>query len=129
MYMVRGQFGAQARYQSVDLASRIEGASPHRLVGILFDELIKALDTMALACRKGDFVQRGASQARALSVLHGLEGSLDFDQGGAIARGLAAIYSEARRLVLEAGRENDAARAIQAREMLHEIASAWEAIG
>ena len=36
MYMARQSYGAaRARYQKVDLASRIEAASPHRLVAIL----------------------------------------------------------------------------------------------
>ena len=50
MYAMRGQFGmAKARYQRVDVASRVEGATPHQLVAILYDELLKALDAMAAA--------------------------------------------------------------------------------
>lgn len=130
MLMRHGQFGAaRARYQSVDMSSRIEGASPHGLVAILFDELLKALDAMAAAVRRGDIAQRGTRQTRALSILHGLEGSLDFEKGGDIADGLAAIYREARRLTIAGGRDNDAEQVVQAREMLGEIASAWNQIG
>jgi flagellar protein FliS len=130
MYMARQSFGAaRARYQNVDLASRIEAASPHRLVAILLDELIKALDAMEAACRVSDFTQRGLRQSRALSVLHGLEGSLDFEKGGDVAASLAAIYREARRLVAVAGRDNDPAPIAKAREMIGEIASAWDSIG
>jgi flagellar secretion chaperone FliS len=129
MLMRHGQFGAaRARYQSVDMTSRIEGASPHGLVAILFDELLKALDAMAAAIRRGDLAQRGTRQARALSILHGLDGSLDFEKGGDIAEGLSAIYREARRLTIAGGRANDAEQVMQAREMVGEIASAWEQI-
>ena len=80
MYM-QPRFGAaRKRYENVDLASRIEGASPHALVAILFDELLKSLDAMAAACRRRDFGQRGTRQARALSVLLGLEASLDLSR-------------------------------------------------
>lgn len=130
MLMAHAQFGAaRARYQSIDLASRIEGASPHRLVAILFDELLKALDAMAAAARRGDYVQRGLRQSRALSILHGLEGSLDFEKGGDIAADLSTIYREARRLAINGGRENDPEMVMRARTMLYEIASAWESIG
>ena len=129
MYMAQPRFGtARAHYQSVDLTSQIEGASPHGLVSILLNELLKSLDAMAVACRRGDFSQRGARQARALSILHGLEGSLDFEQGGEIAESLAAIYREARRLTIEGGRDNDPEAVGRARAMLDEIASAWKAI-
>lgn len=129
MYMTRGKFGvASARYQSVDIASRIEGATPHQLVQVMYEELLKALDAMAVAVRRNDFGQRGERQSRALAILSGLETSLDFDKGGEIAAGLVAIYREARRLVIAAGRENDANRVQQARDMLFEIATAWDAI-
>ena len=125
-----GKFRAgTARYQSVDIASRIEGATPHRLVQIMYEELLKALDAMAFATARGDYMKRGQHQARVLAILTGLETSLDFDKGGQIAVDLVAIYREARRLVVSAGRDGDAARVNRAREMIQEIASAWDAIG
>jgi flagellar protein FliS len=130
MYMAQARFGAaRARYQNVDLASRIEAATPHRLVAILLEELMKSLDAMAAACRVSDFVQRGQRQSRTLAILHGLEGSLDYEKGGDIAASLAAIYMQARRLVLAGAADNDAESVIKAREMIGEIASAWDAIG
>ena len=130
MYAMRGQFGmAKARYQRVDVASRVEGANPHQLVVILYDELLKALDAMSAAMARGDYVQRGERQARALRLISGLETSLDFEQGGDIALGLAKIYREARRLTIAAGRENDVKLVERAREMLGEVAQAWEQIG
>jgi flagellar protein FliS len=130
MYAMRGQFGmAKARYQRVDVASRVEGANPHQLVAILYDELLKSLDAMAAAMARGDYVQRGERQARGLRLISGLETSLDFEQGGDIALGLAKIYREARRLTIAAGRENDVKLVERAREMLGEVAQAWEQIG
>ena len=118
-----------ARYQSVDISSRIEGATPHQLVQIMYEELLKALDAMAFATSRGDYVQRGERQSRVLAILTGLETSLDFDKGGQIAVDLVAIYREARRLVIAGGREGDAQLVVQAREMIAEISTAWEAIG
>ena len=125
-----GRFRAgTARYQSVDLSSRIEGATPHRLVQIMYEELLKALDAMAFATARGDYVQRGDHQSKVLAILTGLETSLDFDKGGQIAVDLVAIYREARRLVVAGGREGDSRMITQARDMIQEIASAWDAIG
>lgn len=129
MFVPRGQFGARASYKSVDLTSRIEGASPHQLVQVMFEELLKSMDAMLVAARRTDYVQRGQCQARALSILSALETSLDFEKGGEIATGLAAIYREARRLLVVGGRGNDAEPIAGAREMIGEIAGAWDAIG
>jgi flagellar protein FliS len=128
MYVQRGQFGARARYQSVDLASRIEGATPHRLVQIMFDELIKAIDALTVAVRRRDLSQRAQRQSRALAILNGLETSLDFEKGGEIATGLAGIYRQARRTLVQACRDDDAEAIAKAGQQLGEIASAWSAI-
>jgi flagellar protein FliS len=129
MFMSRGKFGASARYQSVDVASRIEGATPYQLVQMMYEELLKALDAMAVAARRGDYAQRSQRQARALAIITGLETSLDFDKGGDIAEGLVQIYREARRLVTQGGREADADAVLQARAMIGEISEAWDEIG
>lgn len=129
MFVPRGQFGARAHYKSVDLASRIEGASPHQLVQVMFEELLKSMDAMLVAARRNDYVQRGQCQSRSLSILSALETSLDYEKGGEIASGLAAIYREARRLLVVGGRGNDLDAIAGAREMVGEISGAWEAIG
>lgn len=120
---------ARASYQAVDIKSRIEGATPHQLVAIMFDELLKSIDIMAAAAGRRDFTCLGSAQSRALSIIGGLQVSLDMERGGELAQSLSSIYREARRLVLAAGKGCDAAPAMQARVMLGEIASAWEAIG
>ncbi len=130
MYMTRGKYGGMtARYQSVDLSSRIEGATPHQLVQIMYEELLKALDAMAVATKRGDYVQRGQRQSKALAIITGLETSLDFDKGGEIAAGLVVIYREARRLLIAAGRDGDVQLVLKAREIISEISTAWDAIG
>lgn len=129
MFVSRGQFAGASHYKNVDLGSRIEGATPYQLVQLMYDELIKALDAMAVAVKRGDYVQRGERQARSLKILSGLETSLDFDKGGEIAASLATIYREARRLLVVAGAENDEEKVGQVRTMIGEIATAWTQIG
>ena len=96
--------GAKFRYQTVDVAARVEGATPHRLVGILFEELMKALEIMAAAQRANNRVKAIDKQARASNILLALETSLDFRNGGEIALNLSRVYRECRRLVLSGGR-------------------------
>jgi flagellar protein FliS len=118
-----------ARYRDIDVAARVEGATPHGLILIMFDELLKGLDALAAAEEMRDAVRRNAAQARVVSLLHGLEASLDYKRGGEIADNLGRIYREARRL-LGATPGMDRATAIgQARDMLATVSGAWEAIG
>ncbi len=121
-----GAARAAAAYDTVALASRIEGATPHQLVSILFDELLIALDGLLAALRHGDAIRRARYQARAASVLHGLETGLDFEGGGDLARQLASLYRQTRRLVMD---PDQSPGLDSMRETLADVAAAWASIG
>ena len=126
--MANAMSGAKMRYQTVDVESQIEGASPHRLIGILFEELMKAIDIMTAAQRAGNRVKMIDKQGRASTILLALETSLDFEKGGELAINLAQVYRECRRLVLQGGRGNDPESIEKARGYLSGIVEAWQQI-
>jgi flagellar protein FliS len=132
MYGYAGQAAARARYRDIDIASKVGGASPHGLIAVLFEELTRTLDTLAVGIGPNGTLSRSGiieRRARANSILLGLEGSLDFAQGGNLAQNLSAIYREARRLIASAIADRDPATLGQARAMIAEIAEAWNQIG
>ena len=129
MYKPFGTYGrAGAQYREIDVTTRVEGASPHRLVAILYEELLGAIATMGQAIRVGDIVRRGESQSKALAIVGGLEAGLDFEKGGEIAEMLLTIYAEVKRLLIRAARGEDMASSDAARKLVGEIATAWGAI-
>lgn len=130
MFGAPSRYGAAtaARYRSVDVNMRVEGATPHQLIMILFEELLKALDSLRAAESAGDRNRAAPLQSRALSILHGLETGLDLQKGGEIALSLAKIYREARRLLSLQGSTRDTGLH-QARVMLADIAGVWATIG
>lgn len=130
MYRGTSHFGgAGARYRNIEAQSRIDGASPHKLIAILFEELLRAMDAHKIAMERADIARQADRQARALSILQALDASLDMAKGGQVAANLSKIYREARRLTALAGREKNPAYIVRAREMVAEISSAWEQIG
>jgi len=118
-----------ARYRDIDVASRVQGATPHGLVLIMFEELLKGLDLLQAAEAARDLARRNATQARVVSLLHGLESSLDYTKGGEIADNLGRIYREARRLLGPTPGIDRQTAIVQVRDMLATVSSAWEAIG
>lgn len=118
-----------ARYREIDVAARVEGATPHGLVSIMFEETLKAIGMLRAAEAARDLARRNAAQARVISLLHGLEASLDYKRGGEIAANLGRIYREARRLLTNAPGVDRQAALIQAADMLSTVSGAWEAIG
>jgi len=132
MFASAGYAAAKQHYTTIDLGSKVEGATPHQLIAILYEEVLKTFDALAVGfAANGSLSREGAikRRSRANSILLGLEGSLDHAQGGEIAGGLAAIYREARRLVAVGATQSDPKPIIQAREMIAEIAGAWARIG
>lgn len=117
------------QYGEVDMRGRVEAATPHGLVQMLFDELVASLRQAELCIRNGDMERKSDKISRALSILQGLEATLDFEKGGDVADSLAAVYRNARAEILAANRHNDPERARGACAMLSEIADAWRAIG
>lgn len=129
MFGSQGYAAASRRYAAVDAGAKIEAATPHQLVKILFDELLLAMDSTLLALRAEDPRKAMEKQTRALTLLHALESSLDFERGGEIAVNLAVVYREARRRMLAALPENDPEKLQSARNIIGDIADAWAQIG
>lgn len=121
--------GAGARYRNIELTSRVDNASPHRLIAILFEELLRTVEATKLALERGDIARQADRQARALSILQALDASLDREQGGDLAANLSAVYRECRRLIATGTRNKDAELIERARTTIADIASAWESIG
>lgn len=130
MYHSPGFAGsASRRYAAVHAGSRIESATPHGLVKILFDELLQAMDACALAMERYDRIKANDKYIRSISIIHALDSSLDFDQGGEIAVGLAQIYRETRRLMIASHNSGTSGDARKAQAIIAEIADAWNKIG
>ena len=116
-----------SRYQQVDLVSRVEGATPHALVSMLYSELSVALDVMVRAAEAGDVNRRLQQHERASSILHTLEAGLDRVKGGDLAMSLAGIYRQMRRRLL-AARSGDIAATREVRDGIASLADAWSRI-
>lgn len=119
----------QQHYQTVDVRSRVEGASPHQLVQLLFDEMMAALQQAELSIKVNNLARKSERLSKALAILHALEASLNFEKGGEIAIGLAQLYQYAREQIIAGNRDNDPARIQAAVGPLNEIAGAWRQIG
>lgn len=115
------------QYQQIDLASRIESATPHSLVTLLYTELAAALAIMRRAAAAGDTARRRDQHERASSILHTLEASLDRAHGGDLADTLAGIYRQMRRRLL-AGRAGDLAAIDEVVAGVESLAGAWARI-
>ena len=121
-------YRAQEQYRSLSIASRIEAASPHELVAILYEELVCALEVTrtALAQKKPEACR--SARERSCSILLALEASLDFERGGELAVNLAGIYRSMQKELAGSLQTCDAARLDAVRGSVSELLAAWKGI-
>lgn len=116
-------------YRSVDVASRTGGASPHQLITILYEDLLRELRLGKLAIEKGDLTAKNARLTKAVALLFALEAGLDFDKGGGVAEALSRFYRGCREAAMRASIEANAALVQDVIGNVTEIADSWKAIG
>lgn len=118
---------AAAHYREIEQSSRVAAATPHALVAILFHEALEQIDVMQTALSRGR--RSHEAQARAMSILHALEASLDQRSGGTTASLMAEVYRETRRCLCRAAEEIDPNWCKKAKSTIAPVAEAWGQIG
>ncbi|GHV15537.1 flagellar protein FliS [Spirochaetia bacterium] len=112
--------------------TRIKTASQGQLVIMLYDEAVKHLDRglelLEVNSGKidpGKIETIGKAILKTQEIITELMVSLDFDQGGDIAKNLFSLYSWFNQELLEANVKRDARRITIIRNMVNELRGAW----
>lgn len=129
MYPRSFQRSSLQHYQDISLSSRIEAASPHALVAILYEELVGALDVVRAGVERGQAAAIEHASLRASSILVALETGLDMDKGGALATRLAGIYKTMRVQLAAAARDRDVDKLAELRNGAGDLLTTWIRIG
>jgi flagellar protein FliS len=119
---------ARMHYEAMSYSSRIEGASPHELVTILYEELILALTLLAFSMRAQDSMKTNAQFGRASGIIHALEAGLDHDLGGTLAESLSAIYRSARSEMMIARETGKPDRVERLAQAFSDMNDSWKKI-
>jgi flagellar protein FliS len=115
-----------ARRQYVTAA--VMTASPEKLVVLLYEGAIQALLRAEHAFGSGQKKIAGPQLAKALSIVGELRASLDFEQGGDVAKSLFSLYGFATDRIIKANVEQAAAPAGEARAVLSKLKEGWDGI-
>lgn len=103
----------------------MRGASPVRLVSLLYEQAIEDLRRALKAHRDGDIEARTRGINHALLVLGQLQGSLNRERGGRAAENLERFYNEVRAGLIEAQRrQSDGAIQQQITDLMR-VREAW----
>ncbi|MGN0921472.1 MAG: flagellar export chaperone FliS [Cellvibrio sp.] len=122
-------FSAIQRYSSVKVHSGVEAASPHRLIQMLFEGALERIAQAKGAMQQNNIARKGELIIKAINIVGGLQGSLNDNQGGDLAKSLDSLYDYIIRRLTQANRENDIEMLDECAKLLGEIKVGWDAIG
>ncbi|HEX8405257.1 MAG TPA: flagellar export chaperone FliS [Duganella sp.] len=122
------QTGVHA-YAKVGMETGVVAASPHKLIVMLFDGALVALNTALSAIRGNNIGEKGKSISKAIMIIDsGLRSALDKKAGGEIAEGLDSLYEYMSGRLVTANITNDATIVEEVQRLLIELRDAWNAI-
>lgn len=120
--------GALQKYNQVLAHAQVEGASPHRLIQMLVDGALEKIRVAKGLMERRDIAEKVRHINWALSIIDGLQQSLDIEKGGEVAQNLDALYDYMQRRLILANMENDTRILDEVASLLAEIKTAWDAI-
>jgi flagellar protein FliS len=123
--IMRVHFKAMESYGEGNHTSQALVADKVELIQMLFDGLIDSLVTAKGHIQRGAIEDKNKSLTRAGRIVLGLQGSLDLDKGGDLARNLFELYSYVTRRLIHVNARNDLNALQEVHTLLNEIRQAW----
>lgn len=120
---------AASAYRRIAAETSVQGASPHQLVGLLYDALLQSIVTARGALNRGDIAAKGAAIGKAVRIIEeGLKAGLNLEEGGEIAINLHRMYGYAVMRLTQANARNDAKALTEVAQLIEPVAEAWKRI-
>ncbi len=119
--------GLQA-YQRVNTQTSITDADPHKLIQLLYNGALERINMAKDRMQDRDYEGKGKLVSKAIEIIGGLRGFLDFEKGGDLAVRLESLYDYMERTLFEANAKNDVAKLDEVADLLRSIKDGWDGI-
>jgi len=101
---------------------------PHHLVQMLMDGAIESVNSAKIHMDQNNTALKGEDISKAISILTGLMGSLNMEEGGEISQNLLSLYDYMMTKLVEANMSDISENLDEVSVLLNEIKSGWAAI-
>lgn len=116
-------------YKRIAAETSVQGASPHQLVGLLYDALLQAIAAARGALARGDIEAKGQAIGKSVRIIEeGLKAGLNLKDGGEIAANLHSMYTYSVMRLTQANARNDATALAEVAQLIAPVAEAWKGI-
>ncbi len=115
-------------YKQVHRVSGVEAADPHKLVDMLMGGALENIASAKGHMQRGEVAEKGQCLSKSISIIEGLRGSLNHEQGGEVSANLDALYEYMESCLLKANLKNDQGLLDEVIGLMVEIRGAWNQI-
>ena len=116
-------------YRDVGASTALDGASPHKLVSLLYSALASQIANARGALARRDVSEKGRAISHAVRIIEeGLSAPLDMVGGGAIASNLRDLYDYMVQQLTLSNLKNDDAGLSECARLLETLREGWEGI-
>lgn len=119
---------ALQQYQSVNLESDINSATPYRITQMLLEGCLRFMKQAKFAIEKKDFEKKSLYISKAEAIIATLAGSLDHNVSPDLASNLLGLYDFVLEKIISASLSMDVSLLDEAIEIVGEIKAGWDAI-
>ena len=119
---------ATKAYQQMDTQGQIEDASPHRLIQLMMERALAKIGLAQSQMTEGKVQEKGNNISDAISIINGLQASLNHKADKRMSENFDALYAYMMRRLLEANLHNDGGILDEVAGLLRELKEAWDAI-
>jgi len=119
---------AMKQYQQVSIQGGVMDASPHRLVQMLMEGFLEKLAIAKGNLSRKENALKGENISRAITIVNGLQASLNRDAGGELAENLNSLYEYMALRLIIANTSNDEAILDEVARLMIEIKLGWDSM-
>ena len=120
---------AAKHYAMINLESNALVADPHKLISMLFEGAVIALNQAEFDIKNDKLTEKCTSISKAIDiVLLGLDASLKYEKGNKLGENLHMLYQYMAHQLTLANLHNDTNRIQEVRHLVNELKGAWDAI-
>lgn len=117
-------------YQRVSVETAVSQASPHQLVNLLLEGLLKNIGAARAALKRGDIAAKCKQITLAVRIIdEGLKPALNLELGGDLAANLNGLYGYCSLRLTEANLRNDDVALTDVLRVIEPLADGWKQIG
>jgi flagellar protein FliS len=116
------------QYQRINTQTSITDADPHKLIQLLYNGALERINMAKARMQAKDYEGKGKLISKAIEIIGGLRGFLDFEKGGDLAARLEGLYDYMERTLFQANAKNDVAKLDEVADLLRSVKDGWDGI-